>query len=147
MPCEDRAMPKSRKRKLNRGSVDETEPLRDAQPGKPAAVRPGTFNLSGDFFTPEGVMVRRTRSHVTPAEAAALVRNGSRVAFEGCGCGGGGGCTPLWPSSAEAGDAAAVGKPRFTNKYGSPTWIDVWESDNQSVVFLHGDVSWGTIAG
>jgi hypothetical protein len=140
-------MPKSRKRKLNRNSVQETEPARDARPDKRAAVRPGTFNVNGDFFTPEGVIIRRTREEVTPAEAAGLVRNGARVAFEGCGCGGGGGCIPLWPSSADAADAAAVGKPTFTDEYGSPTWIDVWQSEDQSVVFLHGDVSWGTIAG
>ena len=139
-------MPKSRKRKLNRDSPEETVAVRDARTDKRAAVRPGTFNLNGDFFTPEGVVVRRTKDEVTPAEAAALVRDGARVAFEGCGCGGGG-CTPLWPTSANAADAAAVGKPTFTDAYGSPTWIDVWESEDQSVVFLHGDVSWGTIAG
>jgi hypothetical protein len=53
----------------------------------------------------------------------------------------------LWPSSADADDAAALGKPTFSDEYGSPAWIDVWESDDQSVVFLHGDVRWGTIAG
>ena len=141
-------VPKSRKRKLNRLSVEKTEPARDARRDKRAAVRPGNFNLNGDFFTPEGEIVRRTKDEVTPAEAAGLVRNGARVAFEGCGCGGDGdGCTPSWPNSADVAHAAAGGKPTFTNEYGSPTWIDVWESDDQSVVFLHGDVSWGAIAG
>ncbi|MGC5172108.1 hypothetical protein ACLQ2Q_15810 [Microbacterium sp. DT81.1] len=141
-------MPKSRKRKLNRDASDEVEPATAIRVDRRAAVRLGTFNLQGDFFTPEGVIVRRVNAEVTPNESAKLVKDGARVAFEGGGCGGGGsGCTPSWPSAQEVTAAVAVGTPRFTDEYGSPTWIDVWEGEDEVVVFLHGDVRWGSIAG
>lgn len=139
-------MPKSRKRKLNRDSTDVTESV-VAPIDKRDAVRRGTFNLNGDFFTPEGVLLRRTKVEVTPSKATSLALLGARVAFEGCGCGGGGGCTPSWPDRSDAAKAAAAGKPQFTGEYGSPTWIDVWNGGAETVVFLHGDVRWGTLTG
>jgi len=139
-------MPKSRKRKLNRDSAAALAATTSERVSGRAAIRPGTFNLDGDFFTPEGGLIRRARAKVTPGEATTLVRLGARVAFEGCGCGGGGGCTPSWPDPEDIAKTVAAGAPRFTNKYGSPTWIDVWTGEGESVVFLHGDVQWGNLA-
>ena len=140
-------MPKSRKRKLNRDSTERIESVDAARTDKRAAVRPGTFNLNGDFFTPEGVLIRRTKAEVTPGEATKLVLRGARVAYEGCGCGGGGGCRPSWSNPQDVAKAAAAGTPQFTGEYGSPTWIDVWTGDRENVVFLHGDIRWGALAG
>ena len=67
-------MPKSRKRKLNRDAADVTDSVDAAPFDRRAAVRPGTFNLNGDFFTPEGVLLRRTKAEVTPSKATSLVR-------------------------------------------------------------------------
>lgn len=138
-------MPKSRKRKLNRDFSAETEPSDGRSPDERTAVRPGTFNLNGDLFSPEGELVRRTKAQATPSEARKLVLLGARVAYEGCGCGGGGGCTPSWLDREDAAKAAAATKPQFTGEYGSPTWIDVWKGDADTVVFLHGDVRWGIL--
>jgi len=140
-------MPKSRKRKLNRDSTDVTELLDVAPIDRRAAVRPGAFNLNGDFFTTEGVLLRRAKAEVIPSKATSLVLLGARVASEGCGCGGGSGCTPSWLDRSDAAKAAATGKPQLTGKYGSPTWIDVWNGGDETVVFLHGDVRWGTLTG
>jgi hypothetical protein len=43
--------------------------------------------------------------------------------------------------------AVSAGKPQFTDEYGSPTWIDMWVGEGESVIFLHGDVRWGNLAG
>jgi hypothetical protein len=69
-------MPKSRKRKLNRDSAVELESTTSSPASAVgrAAVRPGTFNLNGDFFTPEGAVVRRSKANVTPRQAIDLVR-------------------------------------------------------------------------
>ena len=138
-------MPKSRKRRLNRASTDPTEPVDDRCVDERTAVRPGTFNRNGDFFSPEGELLRRTKARATPSEARKLVLLGARVAYEGCGCGGSGDCAPSWLDGEDVAKTAAASKPRFTDKYGSPTWIDVWRSSDDAIVFLHGDVRWGSL--
>ena len=108
------------------------------------AVRPGTFNLAGQFFTPDGGRLEKVVADVDVTEIRALVRRGATVAFEGCGCGGGG-CTPAWPSPIDVHAAAAAAEPVFTGRQGTPTWADVWAVEGTRVVFLHGDVTWGSL--
>lgn len=101
----------------------------------------GTFNDQGQFLAPDGDVLIRVKSSISPSKAASLVATGALVAFEDCGCGGyAGGCIPEWVSTERL---AAAGKPKFVKGYGSPTWIDIWKSDSSTVVFLHGDVKWG----
>lgn len=110
------------------------------------AVRPGTFNLNGDFFTLDGVPLELADENVDPVAARELVRAGAAVVFERCGCGGGvGGCVPQWPNRLESRRVAAEAAPRFTARHGSPTWIDTWRGGDEVVVFLHGDVEWSTL--
>jgi hypothetical protein len=85
----------------------------------------------------------------SPEEARRLVQAGALVVAEVCGCGGGyGGCTPKWVTGDQLADLRHGGPaPRFTGRYGAPTWIDVWANDERTVVFAHGDVSWGAALG
>ena len=51
-----------------------------------------------------------------------------------------GGCSRSWLAQEQV--PAGV-RPRFVKGYGSPAWIDLWEGEESTVVFLHGDVEWG----
>lgn len=105
-------------------------------------VRPGHFNHDGEFFDPEGNLVMPVKSEITPNQARHHVEDGALVAFEGCGCGGMNGCSPSWFRPDELPSGV---RPRFVKGYGSPTWIDLWEGEASTVVFLHGDVEWGDV--
>ncbi|WP_144765859.1 hypothetical protein [Curtobacterium sp. 9128] len=109
------------------------------------AVRPGTFNLAGELFTPSGVRLSRADADVTAERAAAAVRNGAAVVFESCGCGGGGPCRPRWLEAPASLAVAKRSEPRMVVDGTTPTWIDVWEVDGSTAVFLHGDVEWGSL--
>jgi len=109
------------------------------------SVRPGSFNSSGEFFDLSGNVLTRTSSDVTPKTARDLVDSGAVVAFEGCGCGGGNGCGPEWFVGDVLDSLRGGPGPRFVKGYGSPTWIDVWTSDESRVVYAHGDVSWAPL--
>jgi hypothetical protein len=105
-------------------------------------VRPGTYNLNGDLFDPSGILLRPFKTNISPSRAVAYVRNGADLAFEGCGCGGYvGGCDITWFTS----DEASAGTAKFVKGAGSPTWIDVVKGDDKVVVFVHGDVEWGSL--
>jgi hypothetical protein len=86
-------------------------------------------------------------SEISPARAAASVRSGALLAFESCGCGGGagGGCTIEWFDSADVIRESPSGEPAFVQRFGSPTWIDLWSGEGRQVVFAHGDIEWGSI--
>lgn len=114
-----------------------------SKPVSKPVIRRGHFNLEGQFFDPEGRLLEKVRSDITPKQAREAFDGGALVAFEGCGCGGQyGGCSPEWISADLLGDAKG---PRFVKGYGSPTWIDEWAGEDVSVVFLHGDVAWGDV--
>lgn len=108
------------------------------------AARPGTLNLAGQFFTLDGGRLEKAAADVDATEVGALVRHGATVAFEGCGCGGGG-CTPAWPSPIDVRAAAAAAEPVLEGRQGTPTWADAWAMGETRVVFLHGDVTWGSL--
>lgn len=103
-------------------------------------VRPGKFNLEGEFFDPAGKRLVMSESEIDPAQARERVAAGALIAIEGCGCGGTHGCSPTWFSPD---DVPTDVPPRFVKGFGAPTWIDLWEGDATVVVFLHGDVEWG----
>lgn len=103
----------------------------------------GIFDDAGDMWDPDGNRLHRIKSEITPARAREMVREGAQLAWEGCGCGGWRGCQPTWVSTAARLRLGEGSKPRFTNRYGSPTWIDLWDGDAGKVVFAHGDVEWG----
>lgn len=108
------------------------------------APRPGRFNAAGEFFDPDGMRLRPVQGDATPEEAQRLVSAGALVVYESCGCGGWvGSCTPRWVAEASLAALRGGPMPRFTGRYGTPTWIDVWANDESTVVFAHGDVSWG----
>lgn len=110
------------------------------------AIRPGKFNHAGEFFSPSGTRLEKQRSELTPAQAQRFVAEGALVAYEGCGCGGSGGCTPSWANNEQLVQLRSGPKPRYVKGFGSPTWIDLWADGSSQVVFAHGDVEWGSIA-
>lgn len=110
------------------------------------SIRPGKFNQAGEFFSPTGTRLKQERAELTPAQAQQLVADGALVAYEGCGCGGSGGCTPTWASDQQLEQARIGSKPRYVKGFEAPTWIDLWTDDTTQVVFAHGDVEWGSIA-
>lgn len=112
-----------------------------ARPPRPTRrIVPGTINADGHLYGPGRDLLTRVKAQITPAQARSFVDAGALVAYEGCGCGGWYGCAPSWfvPDELPAGV-----RPRLVKGFGSPTWIDLWESDVSVVVFLHGDVEWG----
>lgn len=128
------------------GRQSSTSSVSTARPTGRFAVRPGTFNLAGELFTPDGARLVRTGSDVSVADARAAVRAGATVAFEACGCGGGGReCRPFWPDDAAVRAIARSSSPVISAKHSAPTWIDVWEGDGVHVAFFHGEVSWGSL--
>ena len=108
------------------------------------APRPGRFNGAGEFFDLNGSQLSLVAENVTEEEAQALLEAGAAVVAETCGCGGAyGGCTPVWVPEDQLRELRQGSPPRFTGRHAAPTWLDVWASDRRSVVFAHGDVSWG----
>ena len=106
--------------------------------------RPGGFNGAGEFFDPDGIKLRLVAEDATEDEAQALIDGGAVVVAEGCGCGGSyGDCTPEWVTHDQLRDLRQGLAPGFSGRYGAPAWIDVWVNDHGTVVFAHGDVSWG----
>lgn len=132
-----------RSRRVERGGRAASNNPRPAS-GR-SAVRPGTFNLAGDLFTPTGARLSCVETDVDEERAAALVRAGAEVAFESCGCGGGGGCKPIWPGGTAIETLAAAALPRVHVHAAAPTWIDVWAGDGVTAVFCHGDITWGSV--
>ena len=108
------------------------------------APRPGSFNAAGDFFDPAGRKLRLAAADIEPEQAKALVEAGAMVVAEACGCGGfSGDCTPEWVNEDQLPRLRRGEAPVFTGRHGAPTWLDVWTNDEGTVVFAHGDVSWG----
>lgn len=103
----------------------------------------GVFDEAGDLWDPAGHRLHRVKAEITPAQARKIVREGGQLAWESCGCGGWQGCQPIWVSQAARAQLGDGPKPRFTNRYHSPTWIDLWAGDAGRVVLAHGDVAWG----
>ena len=110
-------------------------------------VRPGRFNLAGEFFDPSGVRLDLCETEISPAQALEAVKSGALLAFEACGCGGVGvgSCEIEWFDSKDIVGSMGTGEPVFVNLHGSPTWIDLWSGQDGSVVFAHGDVRWGAV--
>lgn len=71
--------------------------------------------------------------------------DGAEVAFEACGCGGGGQCKPYWPEKAKIKALSRSSLPQMSPRPTAPTWIDVWAGDGTTVVFCHGDITWGSL--
>jgi hypothetical protein len=108
------------------------------------APRPGKFNAAGEFFDPDGLRLHPVQEAATPEEAQRLVRAGALVVYETCGCGGWvGSCAPQWLREAPLAALRQGPMPSFTGRNGTPTWIDTWANEEHTVVFAHGDVSWG----
>ncbi|XGX79822.1 hypothetical protein LQK93_02639 [Terrabacter sp. BE26] len=117
----------------------------EAEPRVPGeyAVRPGKYNAAGELFDPSGAPIRPQQEYVTPELAQELVNGGALVAHEGCGCGGWQGCQPVWLSVDALRRVRSGQAPELIGSHGTPTWIDVWSSDDGVIVYLHGDVRWG----
>ena len=110
------------------------------------APRPGRFNAAGDFFDLDGNRLQLVSEDVTEEEAQNLLDAGASVVIETCGCGGSyGDCTPQWLPDEQIHDLKHSSGPRFTGRHGAPSWLDVWASDERTVVFAHGDVAWGRV--
>jgi hypothetical protein len=116
----------------------------DASHSGQYAPRPGRFNGAGEFFDPDGIKLRLVAEHATKDEAQALIESGAAVVAEVCGCGGfNGDCTPDWVTHDQLRELRRGLAPELAGRDGVPTWIDVWANDHGTVVFAHGDVSWG----
>ncbi len=110
------------------------------------APRPGRFNAAGDFFDLDGERLQLVAEGVTEQQAQDLCDAGASVVIETCGCGGSyGGCTPQWLPDEQLHGLKRSSGPRFTGRFGAPSWLDVWASDERTVVFAHGDVAWGRV--
>ncbi len=108
------------------------------------APRPGRFNGADQFFDPSGSRLKLVAESITEEEAQRLLEDGAALVSEACGCGGNyGGCTPVWATEKQLHELRSGPPPRFADRHGAPTWLDVWAGDQSSVVFAHGDVSWG----
>lgn len=93
-----------------------------------------------------GERLERRADDIDGTNVRALVRRGAVVVFESGGCGGRG-CRPVWLDPADVRAAAIAAEPVIVGGGGTPTWADVWGTDRTSAVFLHGDVTWGTLLG
>lgn len=112
------------------------------------AVRPGGVNGAGEFFDPSGLQLWLQAEETTVDEAQRLVDTGALVIAEGCGCGGWyAGCTPRWVTDEQLRALRGAPSPTLLGRGGTPTWIDVWSNERGTVVFAHGDVSWGQALG
>ncbi len=108
------------------------------------APRPGGVNGAGEFFDPDGLLLHLVAEQVSPQDAQRMVDSGAQVLIETCGCGGEpGGCTPQWLTEAQLKSLIGGHAPRFTGAHSAPSWIDVWGNDVRTVLYAHGDVSWG----
>src|SRR6478735_11621475 len=109
------------------------------------APRPGRFNGAGEFFDPSGSQLKLVAGDITEEEAQRLLEAGAAIAYEACGCGGAyGDCTPVWAPENQLRELRSGPPPKFTDRHGAPTWLDAWASKHRTVVFAHGDVSWGS---
>jgi hypothetical protein len=121
------------------------EVVRDlaAAPDRPRdgrrAIRPGTFNLDGEFFAPDGTPLECPGEYLCPDDALTELCNGALLAFEGCGCGGRGGCAPDWLDSRQRRELGRAGRRLLTNG----CWIELWIGGRIRVVFAHGPIRWG----
>lgn len=115
----------------------------DTPEGRERQSRPGGFNRAGEFFDRDGELLRLRDEDVTAEEAQRLVTGGALVAFETCGCGGGGGCKARWLSDEQLLALRSGSPPRIPDRLHAPTWIDVWANEARTVVYAHGDVAWG----
>ncbi len=103
----------------------------------PRLVTPGRVNREGRLCDPDGTILSLVDGECDELAAAAAVRAGARVAFEGCGCGGG--CTPEWFGADELREVA---DPPHAVRGAAPSWIEIWQSPAGQVVFVHGDFAW-----
>ena len=112
--------------------VAEARRPQGADPRGAHGVRPGKFNLAGQFFDPSGARLDLCDPEIAPARALDAVKAGALLAFEACGCGGGGvgGCEIEW---FEPEDVVGTGEPVFVDLHGSPTWIDLWSGQKMAV--------------
>lgn len=110
------------------------------------APRPGGVSPAGEFFDPEGLVLSVIEEDVSVEEAKRRVDAGALIVAESCGCGGGpGGCAPRWRARRTARPARRSRVSTFNDRYGTHTWIDLWGNDERTVVYAHGDVSWGSV--
>lgn len=112
----------------------------------PKDIRLGTTNRAGDFFDPAGNLLTLAHEEVSLVDAQTFVDDGAIVAFEPCGCGGGGrtGCTAEWFADEAVASIRGGSGPAVTRGK-APTWIDVWKNEATTVVYAHGDVEWGDL--
>lgn len=103
-------------------------------------VTPGRFDRDGGLSTPDGILLR-LEGEVTPQAAQDAIRRGALLAWEPCGCGGGGRCQPEWVTEEQR--ARLDGPPELRGRRGTPTWLARWTGPSVEVVLAHGDVVWG----
>lgn len=103
----------------------------------PRLVTPGRVNREGRLCDLDGTALSRLDGDWDERDALAAVKAGARIAFEGCGCGGG--CAPEWFGDDELRE---VVDPPHPIRGAAPSWIEIWESSGSRVVFVHGDYAW-----
>lgn len=112
-----------------------------------ATPRPGSFNLAGEFFHPDGTMLGLVDDDLSPEAAQQALDAGGLVLVDECGCGGRpDGCPPQWLTDEELATLRGSEPPVLTRRRrGAPTWIELFSHAGRSVVFVHGEVTWGAV--
>ncbi|GAA2485351.1 hypothetical protein [Terrabacter carboxydivorans] len=118
----------------------------DASRSGQHAPRPGRFNGAGEFFDLSGSQLELVVGNVPAEEAQRLLEAGAALVSESCGCGGSyGDCTPVWATDKQLHELRSGPPPQLTDRHSAPTWLDAWAGERGSVVFAHGDISWGNV--
>lgn len=100
---------------------------------------PGRLNRDGDLCDPGGDILDEADSDLSEDDALFAVHAGASVAYESCGCGGGGRCAPQWFTGH---DVRNVDLPPRRIRGKTPSWISLWQGLERQVVFVHGDYVW-----
>ncbi|MDF1489706.1 hypothetical protein [Tessaracoccus caeni] len=105
----------------------------------PRLICPGTLNREGNLCDLDGNILSERYDDIAETDALKAVRAGALVAFEECGCGGGGGCGLEWFVGEQL---SALAEPPQYKKGNEPSWISLWEGPAGNVVFVHGSYRW-----
>lgn len=116
------------------------EKLARPAPAKMRSVNPGRMNREGNLCTPDGTILSKLEGNCSEEEALAAVRSGAVIAFESYGCDYG--CIPEWFRSEDLEDRT---EPPRAVRGSAPSWIEIWGSAEDRVVFVHGDFRWANL--
>lgn len=99
-----------------------------------------------DAVDPQGRGLFLVDESITPEHAHELVCSGAALAWDSCGCRGGGNCVVVWFDDAEAAKLAKVGPPILRRTKGrDANLVELRRQDGRAVVFAEMNVRWGDL--